>query len=119
MLDPDPDEMNADPQPCLLGEGLCPPAAEALLMPATSRGSDSGRGKKWWWVPLPLLPGKSASGSAWQANSPTWAIYCFCLNNLILLVRLVLWIFWLVRSGITFPDPDQDLDPDPEPICLT
>jgi hypothetical protein len=36
-----------------------------------------------------------------------------------MLVRLVLWNFWLVRSGITFPDPDQDLDPDPEPICLT
>jgi hypothetical protein len=72
--DPDPDEMNADPQPCLLGEGLwCPPAEETLLMPATSRGSDSGRGKKWWWVPPPLLllPGKSASGSAWQASSPT------------------------------------------------
>jgi hypothetical protein len=65
--------MNADPQPCLLGVGLCPPAEETLLMPATSRGSDSGRGKKWWWVPLLvlLLPGKSASGSPWQANSPT------------------------------------------------
>jgi hypothetical protein len=74
MLDPDPDEMNADPQPCPLGEGLCPPADETLLMLATSSGSDSGRGKKWWWwVPLPLLllPGKSASGSPWQANSPT------------------------------------------------
>jgi hypothetical protein len=72
-LDPDPNEMNADPQPYLLGEGLCTPAEEALVMPATSSGSDSGRGKKWWWVPLPLLllPGKSASGSAWQPNSPT------------------------------------------------